>query len=106
MPVQPRSRAQARRRVMRKGREYDPRVAVDPAQIGEQAVGLMDDLAEEELPEDAEIEVVGLAVQIRYSDEQGELRHVLMRCSDRNRVVQIGLFETAKHIALTSDDED
>ena len=75
-------------------------MAVDPQEVGLEAARLMDDLADEGLPEDAEIEAVGLAVQVRYEDEEGEMRHVIMRCSNRNRVAQIGLFETAKHVAL------
>lgn len=82
-------------------------MAVDTQAVGIEATRLMDDMEEEGLPDDAQVEAVGLAVLVTYPDgTDNPVRHVMMRCSSAKRVEQVGLFETAKHIALTSGDED
>ena len=98
VPVRPRwARARAAARYA---------AAVDTSEVGIQAAKLMDELGEEDMPQDAELVAAGLVVEVAYGDEDEPMRHVLMRCSTTDHVAQVGLFETAKHIALTSGDEE
>lgn len=75
--------------------------------VGIEAAGLMDDLVEE-VPEDAEVVQVAVVVEVLYPDGDPEnpVRHVLMRCSERDRIKQVGLFELAKQCSMVSGEDD
>ena len=112
--MRPRWSAQARRRVVRKGREYDPAVEHEEiAKVGQTAMALMEDIAEdEELPDGSKIEVLGIVASVRRpesgapDDEDTEV--VFMRTDSDNRLVQVGLFQVGARLAeeTTGDDEE
>lgn len=81
----------------------------ETAKLGQTAMELMQDLeADEELPEGAVLEEIGLVASVRFPDPDGgeDLEAVHMRATSSNRLVQVGLFQVAARLAEeTTGDE-
>jgi hypothetical protein len=104
MPVRLTSARAPRRRVRRKGREYDP--GVDTSKVGIEAARLMEELAEE-MPEDAELRhVTVVAVVEEPSIAGGVDQRVFLRSSAQSRLEQIGTLQTAVAVAIDAEPEE
>ena len=83
------------------GHDDQPTGRLDTAKLGNLALALIDQLAEDygEVP-DIEIGMVAIVVELAVPDASG----IAFRCSDARRWVQAGLFERARTIAAMEGD--
>jgi hypothetical protein len=83
----------------------DAVAVVDTSRVGLLAAELMESIAEEH-GDDVELGVVAVVVEIDIppsTDEEYGATLIEMRCSDKRRWIQAGLFERAKAIAFSAE---